>query len=80
MTDNNTSEVSEIFAVVNLNAHVTSTAENSSDYLSFDLHLISIYMNNQLCYYHMISVMLDADKATIKNQLKDCKALLKLIN
>ena len=80
MTDNNTSEVSEISAVVNLNAHVTSITENSSSYLSFDLCLISIYTNNQLCYYHMIDAMLDADKAAVKNQLKNHKALLKLIN
>ena len=80
MTDNNTFKVSEISAVVNLNAHVTSITENSSDYLSFDLHLISIYMNNQLHYYHMISAMLDTDKAAVKNQLKNCKALLKLID
>ena len=80
MTDNNTSEVSEISAVVNLNAHVTSTAENFSDYLLFDLCLIFIYMNNQLCYYHMIDAMLDTDKAAVKNQLKNHKASLKLIN
>ena len=80
MTDNNASEVSEISVIVNLNAHVTSTAENSSGYSSFDLCLISIYMNNQLCYYHMISAILDADKAAVKNQLKNHKASLKLIN
>jgi len=80
MTDNNVSEVSETSAVVNLNTCVTSTVKNSSGYLLFDLHLISIYMNNQLCYYHMISAMLDADKAAVKNQLKNHKALLKLIN
>ena len=80
MTDNNASEVSEISAVVNLNAHVTSIIENSSSYLLFDLHLISIYMNNQLCYYHIINTMLDINKAAVKNQLKNHKALLKLIN
>ena len=80
MTDNNILEVFEISVIVNLNTHVTSIVKNSSDYLLFDLHLISIYMNNQLCYYHMISAMLDADKVAVKNQLKNCKALLKLIN
>ena len=80
MTDNNISEISEISAVVNLNIHVTFIVENSFSYLSFDLYFISIYMNNQLCYYHMISTMLDADKAAVKNQLKNCKALLKFIN
>ena len=80
MTDNNVSEVSETSIIINLNTHVTSIAKNSSDYLSFNLHLISIYTNNQLHYYHMISAMLDADKAAVKNQLKNCKTLLKLIN
>ena len=80
MTDNNVLKVSEIFVIVNLNTHVTSIIKNSFSYLSFDLYLISIYTNNQLCYYHMISAMLDADKAAVKNQLKNHKALLKLIN
>ena len=80
MTNNNASEVSETSVIVNLNTCVTSTAENSFSYLLFDLHLISIYMNNQLHYYHMIDAMLDADKAAVKNQLKNCKASLKLID
>ena len=80
MTDNNVFEVSETSVIVNLNACVTSIIKNSSDYLLFDLHLISIYINNQLCYYHMISAMLDVNKAAIKNQLKNHKVLLKLIN
>ena len=80
MTDNNTFEVSETFVVINLNAYMIFIIKNSSDYLLFDLHLISIYMNNQLCYYHMINAMLDINKAAVKNQLKNNKALLKLIN
>ena len=80
MTDNNVSEVSEISVIINLNTHVTSTVKNSFSYLSFDLHLISIYMNNQLCYYHMIDAMLDVNKAAVKNQLKKHKTLLKLID
>ena len=80
MTDNNTSEVSEISVVVNLNTCMTSIIKNSFSYLSFDLYLIFIYMNNQLHYYHMISAMLDTDKAAVKNQLKNHKALLKLID
>src|SRR5437762_327994 len=73
-------KASETSIIVNLNACVTFIIKNSSDYLSFDLYLISIYMNNQLCYYHMISVILDVNKAAVKNQLKNCKASLKLIN
>ena len=79
MADNNAPEASGT-AVVNLNACVAPTTENSSGYPSFNLRLIPIYMNNQLCYYHMTGAMLDIDKAAIKNQLKDRKALLKLIN
>ena len=67
-------------AIVNLNTHVAPTTENSSGYLPFDLCLISIYMNNQLYYYHMIDAMLDTDKTVVKNQLKDHKASLELIN
>ena len=63
---NNAPEVFDI-VIINLNAHVASTTENFSSYSSFNLHLISIYMNNQLCYYHMISAMLNADKVAIKN-------------
>ena len=80
MTNNNIFEVSETSVIINLNVYMTSTVKNSSGYLSFDLYLISIYMNNQLCYYHMISAMLDVNKAAVKNQLKNCKASLKLIN
>ena len=80
MTDNNILKVSEISAVINLNTYVTSTVKNSFSYLLFDLHLISIYTNNQLCYYHMINAMLDTDKTAVKNQLKNHKALLKLID
>ena len=80
MTDNNILEVSETSVIANLNTCVTFIIKNSSDYLSFDLHLISIYMNNQLHYYHIISAMLDADKAAVKNQLKNYKASLKFIN
>ena len=79
MADNNPPEVSST-AVINLNARMASITENSSGYPPFNLCLISIYMNNQLCYYHMTGVMLNADKAAIKNQLKDHKALLELIN
>ena len=80
MTDNNVLEVSETSAVINLNAHVTSTAENFSDYLSFNLYLISIYTNNQLHYYYMTDAMLDINKAAVKNQLKKHKTSLELIN
>ena len=80
MANNNTPEGSGITIIINLNAYVTFIAENFSGYLLFNLHLISIYINNQLRYYHMISVMLNANKIIIKNQLKDYKALLKLIN
>jgi hypothetical protein len=80
ITDNNTSEIFETSVVVNLNAYVTFIIKNSFSYLLFDLCLIFIYMNNQLCYYYMIDAMLDADKAAVKNQLKNHKALLKLIN
>ena len=54
-------------AIVNLNTRVAPTTKNPSGYPSFNLHLIPIYTNNQLCYYHMINAILDANKAAIKN-------------
>ena len=80
MADNNAPAVPETTAVVNLNARVAPTTENPSGYPPFDLRLIPTYTNNQLRYYHMISAMLDANKAAIKNQLKDHKASLELID
>ena len=84
MTNNNMLEASAHASAhktltVNLNAHVTSTVKNSSDYSSFNLHFILIYMNNQLHYYHMISTMLDINKAVVKNQLNEHKIIFKLI-
>ena len=80
MADNNIPEGFSTTTIINLNARVASITKNLSGYLLFDLYLIPIYTNNQLCYYHMIGAMLDADKAIIKNQLKDRKALLELID
>ena len=79
MADNNPLEASGT-AIINLNARVASTTENLFGYPPFNLRLIPIYTNNQLCYYHIIDAMLNADKAVIKNQLKDRKASLKFID
>ena len=67
-------------SVINVNTHVALMTENPCGYSSFNICFIPTYTNNQLCYYHMISAMLNANKAAVKNQLKDHKALLKLIN
>ena len=80
MTDNNVFKVSETSAIINLNTCVTSTVKNFSDYLLFNLYFISIYTNNQLCYYYMTDAMLDINKAAVKNQLKKHKTSLKLID
>ena len=45
MADNNPLEASGT-AIINLNARVAPTAENSSGYPPFDLRLIPIYTNN----------------------------------
>src|SRR5256886_1312890 len=80
MPENNAPEVSEPPAVFNLNARVAPTAENPSGYPPFNLRLIPTYTNNQLRYYHMTGAMLDADKAAVKNQLKERKTSLELID
>ena len=66
--------------VTNMNARVAPTAENLCGYLPFNIHFIPTYTHNQLCYYHMIGAMLDADKTALRSQLENCKMLLKLVN
>ena len=47
----------------NSNICVNSTDDNSHDYFSFDMHLVSNYMNNQLIYYYIFSAISAAEQA-----------------
>jgi len=50
-------------STANSNACVNSTDDNSHDYLSFNMHLVLNYTNNQLIYYYISDVILAAEQA-----------------
>ncbi len=60
-------------------AHVTSMNDNPRGYSSFDMHLVSSYMNNQLIYYFIISTISVTDQAEFQWLIKDCKNFLQLL-
>ena len=53
--------------------------DNSCDYSSFDMHLVSSYMNNQRIYYFIISAMSAANQAEFQQLMKNCKNSLQLL-
>ena len=62
------------------NAHVISTADNPKGYPPFNIHLVLVYMNDQLCYYYTTGALLDIDKTRFRNQIKEYKNILELVN
>ena len=65
--------------IANLNTHVNSINNNSHDYLSFDMHLVSNYMNNQLIYYYISDTISAAEQAHFQQLMKQHKTFLELI-
>ena len=72
-------EDSRAFSTTKLHACVIFMNDNLHDYSSFDMHLVSNYMNNQLIYYFIISVILAADQAEFQQLMKDHKNFLQLL-
>ena len=66
-------------STANLNTHVNSINNNSHDYFSFDMHLVSNYMNNQLIYYYIFNAIFAAEQACFQQLMKQCKTSLELI-
>jgi len=60
-------------------ACVISMNDNLCGYSLFDMHLVPSYMNNQLIYYFIISVISAADQAEFQQLMKDCKNFLQLL-
>ena len=68
-TDNDSSNVRDntdndnnVFTA-NSNTHVNFINDNSHDYFSFDMCLVSNYMNNQFIYYYISDVIFAAKQA-----------------
>ena len=63
----------------NLNTCVNFTDNNSCDYSSFNMHLVSNYMNNQLIYYYISDTIFTAEQAHFQQLMKQHKTSLELI-
>ena len=50
-------------STANSNTHMNSTDDNSCDYFSFNMCLVSNYTNNQLIYYYISDVISAAEQA-----------------
>ena len=70
---------SDNMPTTNFNAHVNSTDDNSHDYSSFDMHLVSNYTNNQLIYYFIFSTISVIKQAQFQQLMKQCKIFLELL-
>ena len=83
-TGNNSSNVinadnDDNMFTANSNTHVNSIDNNSCDYFSFNMHLVSNYMNNQLIYYYIFSAIFAAEQAHFQQLMKQHKIFLELI-
>lgn len=66
-------------STTNLNIHVNSTDDNSHDYLSFNMHLVLNYMNNQLIYYYIFNTISAVKQTHFQQLMKQCKTFLELL-
>ena len=72
-------ENSRASSTTKLHAHVASMNDNLHGYSSFDMRLVSSYMNNQLIYYFITSAISAADQAEFQQLMKDHKNSLQLL-
>ena len=63
----------------NSNTHMNFINNNSCDYLSFNMCLVSNYMNNQLTYYYIFSTILAAEQAHFQQLMKQHKTSLEML-
>ena len=66
-------------STANSNICVNSTDNNSCDYFSFNMHLVSNYTNNQLIYYYISDAISAAEQACFQQLMKQHKTSLELI-
>ena len=72
-------EDSRAFSTTKLHACVIFRNDNLHDYSSFDMHLVSNYMNNQLIYYFITDAISAADQAEFQQLMKNCRNSLQLL-
>ena len=64
----------------NSHVHMKFMPENSHDYSSFDMHLVSNYINCQIIYYYIFSTISAAEQAWFQQLMKQCKISLDLLD
>ena len=78
MTSNSNNNSNNTFTT-NLNTHVNFIDNNSHNYLSFNMCLVSNYINTQLIYYYVSDTIFAADQACFQQLMKQCKTSLELL-
>ena len=66
-------------STANLNACVNSINDNPHGYFSFNMHLVSNYMNNQLIYYYISDAISAAEQAHFQQLMKQHKTSLEML-
>ena len=66
-------------STIRSHAHVISMNDNLCDYSSFNMCLVSNYMNNQLIYYFITDAISAAEQAEFQQLMKNCKNFLQLL-
>ena len=85
IADNNNNNVtdnvnnSDNMSITNLHTHVNFTDNNLHDYLSFNMHLVLNYTNNQLIYYYISDAISAAEQAYFQQLMKQHKTFLELL-
>ena len=72
-------EDSKASSITKSHIHVISMNDNLHDYSSFDMHLVSSYMNNQLIYYFITDAISAAVQTEFQQLMKKCKNFLQLL-
>ncbi len=76
----NSNRIDSSELTANLHVHVKFMSENSHDYSFFDMCLILNYINYQIIYYYIFSIILTAEQAQFQQLMKQHKIFLDLLD
>ncbi len=76
----NSSRIDSSKLTANFHVHMKFMSENSCNYSSFNMHLISNYTNHQIIYYYISDTISAAEQAQFQQLMKQCKIFLDLLD
>ena len=76
----NSSRTDSSKLTANLYVYMEFMSENSCDYSSFNICLILNYINHQIIYYYIFSIILTAEQAQFQQLMKQHKISLDLLD